>query len=609
MCGIAGMIGLADAGLGARMLARLAPRGPDGEGLVTVGCTVLGNTRLSLVDLAGGHQPRRANDGRLALVFNGEIYNHQDLRRTLMRAGHVFTGRSDTEVLLHCYQEWGPDCLSALEGMFAFAVSDGDSLFLARDYFGQKPLFTHLSPDRRRLLFASEAKALLADPGVSRRLDRAALFELNTFSVPLAGRSFLEDIQQIPEGGTLTVTRNQQGLLELREGRHSAPAPASLPGGESEGALVERVAARLTDSVRRQLAADHRVGVFLSSGLDSALVAAIAARERGSELATFTFADRADHPDLLMSRALTTALGVDHHESILEPEAIVASLPQSIALREIPSRVTMIEPTAAIVRRSVKAVLCGEGADELFGGYPVHVDPGSWVRRSVSSYNRMIASGQVLRKDCQRAKAVLGELTAGGPQGCRDAVYRFFLRDQLSQAHLKLWDHGSMAVGLEVRLPFLDKQLRDLALALPWSLRSRPGNQKYLLRKAAATLLPASVADAIINREKVGAPSVLRNTTTLLTDTCQRLLPPAHQAHHPLQLFAPTPELKVVLDLFVLLFVVHDGRVPEGFRLEHLYGRHLADLQDALHEAAGRRPEDEGGATGPGESTAVNRRA
>ncbi len=584
MCGIAGMMGAVAPPVLEEMVRRLAHRGPDGQGTVVRGEVGLGSTRLSLLDFETGGQPWCSEDGRVVLVFNGEIYNHRELRARLEGLGHTFRGYSDTEVLLRAWQAWGPACVSELEGMFAFALSEGERLFLARDPFGQKPLHCWLSEDRRRFVFASELKALLADPTVPRVVDRAALFEWRVFGIPLGERTFLKGISQVPAGSTLLVERGEDGKWVLTAGRHSEPRKEALP--TEEGALVELLAERLAASVRRIAVADHPVGIYLSSGLDSALLAALLVREGRGPIHSFTFADTAEHPDVLTSRALARVLGTVHHEEVVEAGALVAELPRSISVLEMPGRFTLIETTAPGVRQHVKAALCGDGADELFAGYPMHVEPGAWLARCASFYNALIETGQVLRGDCAASKALLGRLAAREPERLRENVYGFFLEDQLRHAHLGHWDRGSMSAGLEIRLPYLDTSVRDFALALPWEWKVREGVRKYLLRQVARRLLPEQAAEEIIQRRKLTAPSAYEGAMQELSRFCERLLPEAHGATHPYRLFARRPSSLVELDVFVFLFVVHGGRVPKGFTLERLYTTHLDELKEALRASA-----------------------
>jgi asparagine synthase (glutamine-hydrolysing) len=562
------------------MVHRLAHRGPDGHGFRVHGGIGLGSTRLSLLDLETGSQPLSSEDGRLTLVFNGEIYNHRELRQRLEALGHSFHGYSDTEVLLRAWQAWGPECLSELEGMFAFAITDGERLFLARDPFGQKPLFYWLSGDGRRLVFASELKALLADPSVPRVVDRAALFELRVFGIPLAERTFLQGITSLPASGSLWVEQRLDGTLALTAGHHGAPRPVALPGDEA--ALAELLEERLTESVRRIAVADHPIGIYLSSGLDSALLTALLVREGRGPIHSFTFADTEDHPDMVTSRVLAAALGTVHHEGAMDTAALVAGLPRSILSLEMPVGFSLIDTMAPRVRQHVKAALCGDGADELFAGYPVHAEPGAWLARSVAAYNQLIDTGQVLREDCSASKALLGRLITREPGRLRDNLYRFFQEDPLQQSHLGLWDRGAMSAGLEIRLPYLDTRVRDFALALPWDWKIRGEVRKYLLRQVARRLLPPRVAEEIVLRRKLAAPSSHERSSRELERFCQTLLPQSHAAAHPYRLFLHRSAAIVQLDVFVFLFVAHGGRMPEGFTLERLYTTHLDELKDAL---------------------------
>jgi asparagine synthase (glutamine-hydrolysing) len=590
MCGIAGVIGGVAPLVLEQMVQRLKHRGPDGHGLRIRGEIGLGSTRLSLLDLETGAQPLSSEDGKLTLVFNGEIYNHQELRRRLEPLGHRFHGYSDTEVLLRAWQAWGPGCLSELEGMFAFALTDGERLFLARDPFGQKPLHYWLSPDKRRLVFGSELKALLADPSVPRVVDRAALFERRVFKLPLAERTFLHGITSLPAGGSVWVERSPDGTLALTPGRHSAPRALELPGDEDS--LVELLSERLRESVRRIAVADHPVGLYLSSGVDSALLAALLVREGRPPIHSFTFADDPEHPDIVTSRALAAALGTVHHEELMDTASLLAGAVRSISILEMPASFSLIDAMAPRVRRHVKAALCGDGADELFAGYQMYEAPGEWLGWCVASYNRLIETGQVRREDCAASKAMLGRLVTREPERLRDNIYRFFLEDALQQSHLGLWDRGSMSAGLEIRLPYLDTRVRDFALALPWEWKLRGGVRKYLLRQVARRLLPAPLAEEIVHRRKFAVPSSHDRSTEALERYYQELLPRPHAEAHPYRLFLHRPAEMVQLDIFVFLFVAHGGQVPEGFQLEQLYTTHQEELREALRTSlGGARPQ------------------
>ena len=466
--------------------------------------------------------------------------------------------------------------------MFALAASDGERLLLARDAFGIKPLFYALVDGGRRLIFASELKALLEDPALPRALDRAALVEWTTFRHMLGERTFFKAVRQLPPGGTLEVTRRPDGALDLRHGRHSAPRPAALPEREDE--LADRLLERLTASVRQQALADHPVGAFLSGGLDSALMTALMARGRQEPLHTFSIADDPASADLDVGRRLAACLGTVHHELALDPAALVDALPHTVWALEAPTEPSIIESAAPAIRRHVKAALCGDGADELFAGYAIHVVPARWLSASVDRYHRLIRSGEIRVAECASTKEVIRGMIGLDPAALRDAVYRFFLEGQLADAHLSVWDRGAMASGLEVRVPYLDRAVRDLARALPWERRVHGATSKALLREVARRALPEALAAEIVARRKLAAPSGVRRTCEALERVAREIVP-ADRAAHPLRAFCDTPEHELLFDLFVLLFVGRGGAAPEDLRLRDLYAVHRDELEAALATA------------------------
>jgi asparagine synthase (glutamine-hydrolysing) len=461
MCGIAAIYGEDPAGEAERMLERLTHRGPDDVGEVRVEGSWLGHRRLSIVDVDGGHQPFSNADGDVWLVGNGEVYNHEDVRATLAPA--PFTTRSDNEVALHLLDERGPAALDELEGMFAFVVAGEDGRFIAaRDAVGIKPLYW--TPPTKRdgsVRFASEIAAFAPDQ--IRHVE-----------------AFPPGCHWTPEGG---VQRFASAVPTTGEGAPSARAVWSDAIEPPDDALAEtrRI---LSEAVERQMMGDVPVGVFLSGGLDSALVAAIAARHLapgGERLQTFSVGTR-DSPDLLAARVVSEHLGSDHHERIYDADEAIAVLPAVVRSIEHfdPSLVRSAVPNyllAEMTAQHVKVVLTGEGADELFAGY---------------EYLRGFTDPVELQGELMR--------TVHG----------------LHNLNLQRCDRVTMAHGLEARVPFLDRQVIAYAFGLPmaWKL-PRPGElEKRLLRRAFDGWLP----DEILWREKAefgdgsGARDVLRET-------------------------------------------------------------------------------------------------
>jgi asparagine synthase (glutamine-hydrolysing) len=456
MCGIAALYGPHLAGESGRMLDRLVHRGPDDEGEVRVGDAWLGHRRLSIVDVSGGHQPFANATGDVWLVGNGEVYNHEQVRATLAPA--PFSTRSDNEVALHLLDERGPTALDELEGMFAFLVAADDGRFIAaRDAVGIKPLYWARRDERVR--FASEIAAFAPEwlPHVE---------------------AFPPGCHWTPDGG---LERFASAVPVTGDGAPAARAvwsDAPEPPDEALTATREILVA----SVRRQMMGDVPVGVFLSGGLDSAIVAAIAVRhleQQGERLMTFAVGTEGS-ADLLAARVVARHLGSDHHERVYDSREAAAALPAVVRAIEHfdPRLVRSAVPNfllAEMTAEHVKVVLTGEGADELFAGY---------------EYLRGFEDGTSLQEELMR--------TVHG----------------LHNLNLQRCDRVTMAHGLEARVPFLDRQVIAFAFGLPmaWKL-SAPGElEKRLLRRAFAGWLP----DEILWREKAefgdgsGAKDVLR---------------------------------------------------------------------------------------------------
>ena len=538
MCGIAGLLALPGGAPPTReelaaMSGALAHRGPDGAGHHLDAVAGLAIRRLALVDPAGGGQPIASEDGRIHVIANGELYDHRALRRRLERRGHRFRTGSDIEVLVHLYEERGPAFVEDLRGMFAVALWDQSRgrLVLARDPFGIKPIvYAELG---RRLAFASELKALLALPAFPRDIDPAAVESYLALNAVAAPATIFRAARKLEPGHRLIA--DSSGVRVERFAR-PRPAPIGELRREPLPVLAEEARERLASSVRTHLAADAPVGVLLSGGIDSSLVTALAG---GAPLRTFSVGfDVAAFDELEAARAVAQRYGTDHHELRLGPEA-AESLEGVAASYDEPSGDATALPYWLLARfaaRDVKAVLTGEGADELFGGYQTYVAdrlgqrgarmaaalapavarwPSSSGRLSLDFRVRRLALGAGLgpleRHHAFKETfapalrhALLGR--AGDPLAGLRARYAetegaepiarlqdvdagsFLADDLLPQA-----DRAGMAHGLEVRVPFLDPVVAELAYALPVDARVRGLATKRVLRAAAAPLLPPTV--------------------------------------------------------------------------------------------------------------------
>ncbi len=509
------------------MRAALAHRGPDDEGQWSQGPACFGFRRLSILDLSGGRQPMSSADGRLTVVFNGEIYNHPQLRSELEAAGARYRTRSDTETILHLYERYGAGALGRLRGMFAVALWDSSSaeLLLARDPIGIKPLYYSAGP--RELLFASELRALVAG-GVSTRLDERGVWEYLLDGFVRAPRTALASVRKLPPGHLLRA-----GAAGVRVERFWSPPPAQTRIDDEREAL-ERLESLLLDSVRSQMLSDVPVGAFLSGGVDSSLVAALMTRASPRPVSTFSIGFSGARPGLdesAYARTVARHLGTDHHELVLGAR-VLDDLERLSECLDEPVADSAMLPTLLLsrfARERVKVVLTGEGADELFAGYNrykaallserIQGLPG-WLRPPAAALARRLGRGRVFEgipysSLVDWASALRHGDAAGlrsvcapeffesasrepAPDGWErpglDAALAYDLRNVLCDALLMKVDKSSMRASLEARVPFLDPGLVSFAARLHPSLKMRRFKGKYLLRRLAEKLLPRSIA-------------------------------------------------------------------------------------------------------------------
>ena len=503
-------------------------RGPDGEGFYAEGPVSMGMRRLSIIDLAGGQQPLFNEDKTLALVCNGEIYNHVELRAQLIETGHRFSTHSDCEVILHLYEEGGAACLARLRGMFAFALWDSkrQRLFAARDRLGIKPLYLHR---RGRLLaLSSELKTLIGKDLASTACRLPVLADTLAYTFPLSeSETLARDIERVPPGHLLEV---DQGGMRLE--RYWAP---TFGGGDAR-LTDEELVDSLTRAVALHLRSDVPVAVLLSAGVDSAALAALA-KKTGTELIALSAGYRGLHDCDERSGAAETAraLGLPFRE--LELDA--AEYPR--AFEEIVSRCD--EPAADIAAiaqwalyRECRAagftvVLSGLGGDELFFGYPLWNQIGERMaaRGEGGTRGHGIVRGNVsalrwMGSDELRAAAASGEQRVGAFQAMApagpDAVYSFLLRSYLVNNGLQLADKLGMASSVEVRVPFLDHVFVEQVLGLPLERRFRTGQPKQLLKRMLAPLL----GPAILGRPKQGFEPPSAFVRTIIRVNAERVL-------------------------------------------------------------------------------------
>lgn len=558
MCGIAGMFDRSgreaaqEAAL-RQMLALLRHRGPDEFGILLDGETGLGNARLSIIDLSGGSQPIANEDHSLWIVFNGEIFNYLELRSELEARGHCFRTSSDTEVILHLYEEYGPDCLSRMNGQFAIAIWDTNRrrLFLARDRLGIRPLFYTLAANK--LLFASEIKAILADRRVRAELQPVVIEQIFRFWTPLGPETPFRGIFQLPPGHFLLVDRDSLQVKKYWENRFPTEGDFQSNGSASPPIepLAEELRSLLIDACRIRLRADVPVGAYLSGGLDSSTIASIVRRHTSNRLVTFSiaFTDK-DFDESQFQQQMAVHLGTDHHVIRATHEDIGAAFPQVIWHTEAPIMRTAPAPMfllSKLVRDyGFKVVLTGEGADEFLAGYDIFKEDKIrrfWAQQP-QSQSRPLLLTKLYPDIVGLARTNFDFLAAFFRQGLTDLdspwyshavrwhnngrTLRFF-DESVLQANdssyfrratdalppdFKMWtplaraqylestlflsqyllssqgDRMGMAHSIEGRFPFLDYRVVEFCNQLPARLKLRCLNEKYLLKKAAEPLVP-----------------------------------------------------------------------------------------------------------------------
>jgi asparagine synthase (glutamine-hydrolysing) len=642
MCGIVGMVG---PGAGteaelARMCDAIRHRGPDDWGTFAEEGVGLGMRRLSIIDLAGGHQPIANEDGSVQLVLNGEIYNHDALRRELVARGHTFRTRTDTEVLVHLYEDEGERMLQRLRGMFAFALWDRRRrrLFVARDHFGQKPLF--YTEGAGRLAFASEIKALLAaDPSLA-TLSPFALDQYLTLRFVQPPDTFFERIRALPPAHFLM---HEHGTTRIER-------YWDLPYGPkwtySEAETLDRIDELLAETVALHLTSDVPVGAFLSGGLDSTLIASYAARVLGPELRTFSMGiPYRDLNELPAAAAVARRYGTRHFAEEVTP-SVGADLPRLIAALDEPADPLSIclLHLARMTAREVKVVLGGDGGDELFGGYDRYAAE-RWLDayRAVPAVVRDLVADQVLRRlpdqftfksfthklrwvdlmarktggeryaeslqyfwfnEARRAELYTPEFRARldgrRPEACLldlyaakhddDAVDRMMYVDVMSRLpgqSLMILDRATMAYSLESRSPFLDPRFAEFMARVPVRLKVRGRRLRYLERRLGERHLPAEV----LQRKKQGFASPLM----YIMDDEVRTLAPALLLGSELVRdgYLEGATVRRLVDEHLARRRDHGNRIwlllsAEVWYRRYIGGRSTADLEAELEEARPR---------------------
>ncbi len=564
MCGIVGVYDLNTEDYQdtlRRMCAEIVHRGPDDEGFYVDGRFGLGIRRLSIIDLAGGHQPISNEDGTKWIVFNGEVYNYRELRPHLEKQGHRFRTNSDTEVILHQYEQDGPDCVHKLNGMFAFAILDTSeqTLFLARDRLGIKPLYYY--QDGRKFIFASEIKAILASGLVEKRLNEQAVWDYLTFRYVPGPQTIWQNIYRLPPGHTLSLSarRPQPVIQRYWDIRYQ---DGIKPKTEDE--YLEEFSELFLEAVRLRLIADVPVGILLSGGLDSSSVAVAIGEVHNARLSSFSvaFEEGGQFSELSYARQTARRVGTDHNEIVISVPEFMDFLPDFVRFTDEPLADLASVPlyyVSKLARERVKVVLSGEGSDEVLAGYDFDQCVANWqkigriqrlpslVRDTVPKWVATSLGAAQLAAKIERFNQPIGDHNIRtlphmtnyfGPEEKRQlwneppsypdsmlkikADYAASQTDELLHQMLYVYcqswlvedllmkaDRMTMANSLELRVPFLDHRLVEWTARVPAWLkvgRDKGGNgnlvTKYVLRRFASKRLPGE----ILTRTKQGFP-------------------------------------------------------------------------------------------------------
>lgn len=544
MCGITGIINPKKGEDIKAMNRAIAHRGPDDEGYFSDERAALGMRRLSIIDLGGGHQPIASPDGRFLIFFNGEIYNYREIRSEL--GDYKFKTESDTETILAGYVKWGEGVLERLRGMFVFAIYDKSTkeVFVARDFFGIKPLY-YLSDGESVRAFSSELKSFLELPGFAPEINDAAVYNYLSFQYNPLAETFLKGVFKLPPGHFMRIDAKTGTAETKRYWQFAFKQNSSLDEGETKKKILET----MRDSVEHHMIADVPVGSFLSGGIDSSIIATLMQKVRGNKkIKTFTVGF---HTLSEGREAMETAepLGTEHSEIRVGAEEYFKALPKAAWHFDEP----VADPSAIGLyflaqeaRKHVKVVLSGEGSDELFGGYNIYLEPFalrwiSWLPKSLLKFianrpNRFFGKNYIRRASKTLEERYIGNARVFDDKEIRklwrgEKMPKFSLDDlyketkdlsdstRMQYVDIHTWligdilakaDKMTMAHSLELRVPFLDVEVAKLAATLPDRFKWRWGKTKYLLREAFKGVLPERVR----KRKKLGFPTPVRDWFT-----------------------------------------------------------------------------------------------
>jgi asparagine synthase (glutamine-hydrolysing) len=597
MCGICGVYGLSNKNLTQDMIRAIKHRGPDNEGFYNGKDVSLGGCCLNIVNVENGTQPIFNETKQMCIIFDGEIYNSLELREGLIKKRHHFSTKTDTEVILHLYEEQGNKCVNSLKGMFAFCIWDGKRLFLARDRMGIKPLFYTFLPENNVFMFGSEIKALFQYLKVPRVIDEDIMVQQTVLGFILdLDRTLFKGIKQLSPGMAMTVFKDpSNGKITFSTHQYfQLPYPASIKedinSQEIEG-LKNELEYKLKESCKLHSFQDNLPkGILLSGGLDSSLFTILSTKYSTSDFQTFSIADCKKHLDLKFANMVASYIKSEHHEFIIDFEDFLKELPTFVLALEnlllsggVFNLLGDIAPflISKNVSKYVKVAICCAGADELFGGYWMHYWPLGYADRVFGQLERLPQNSitydlkQRLREwfPCDEDRDLYFVNTLD-----------LLLKGSLTNRHLWASDRGSMWHGLEMRVPYLYDDVVQLAVKIPANLKIRYGISKYILRKVASSHFKEDFLFDILLRKKQALPCAFANISKKLELFCEKLISNEYMRNHPYRPYLSTKVEVLMFDLVNIIFIENGGKIPEGFDIFEVYNTTLNFRDNSVEE-------------------------
>ncbi|MBU4186139.1 MAG: asparagine synthase (glutamine-hydrolyzing) [Proteobacteria bacterium] len=572
MCGICGIYNEKNLSAVTDMLESIRHRGPDFFATMLFGNHSLGECWLNIVSNKDDILPLVDGENKIALLFNGEIYNYQEIKRDLTKDGYIFSSNTDSEIIIPLYKKYKNDFAKHLKGMFAIAIIDQDQILLARDKFGIKPLYYHQV--KNKLIFGSEIKSLLQYPGVPAELDRESLEESMVFGYIFSEkRTLLKEIYQVPPGSLIAFDGNSIS----KQRYYQMPASFYLNNGNID---YEESVSQLTTTLLKTFELLHKhgnseKGIYLSGGVDSTLMAVLSREILEGPVHTYTLYDSEDAQDFNYARKVAKAIGSDHHELFVTPSDYLNELPSFIYHYEnlIAGGVFDIQGGTAFqilskyISRHHKVAFTGEGADELFGGY-------YWIYTHPLGFSDRIRERASLLPTQSKARELVENIF---PYPEDERVYRknlfdILMKSGLSNYHLWSVDRSCSSFGFETRPPYLYDDIAEFALSLPIDFKvPNKSMTKMILKDAALPYLKKYNLADIVNRKKYGMPAALEHITPQIRSILHSFIPDEIINRHPFKQYFKTALDVMMFDLFYYFIIHKRGKFESDFSLYEFY--------------------------------------